>query len=111
MTNYALASGYLGVQYWNEDKSDLIEIRRAGEEVTEVPDIPEGEAKRLLKLGAIVEAKEAKAAEASPAGAADEPAGNAPRDEWAKYADSLGLTVDPAAKREDIKAQIAESRS
>jgi hypothetical protein len=34
------------------------------------------------------------------------PKGNASRDEWASYADSLGVEYDEDAKREDIKAAV-----
>lgn len=34
------------------------------------------------------------------------PKGNASRDEWAAYADSLGVTYGEDAKRDDIKAAI-----
>jgi len=34
------------------------------------------------------------------------PKGNASRQEWANYADSLGVEYDENAKREDIKAAI-----
>lgn len=37
------------------------------------------------------------------------PKGNASRDEWAAYADSLGVEYDEGAGREDIKAAV-ESR-
>lgn len=42
------------------------------------------------------------------AGADDsgKPRGNASRDEWAAYADSLDVSYDEDAKREDIKAAI-----
>lgn len=41
----------------------------------------------------------------APAGGA--PRGNGTREEWAAYADSLGVEYGPEAKREDIKAAIA----
>lgn len=34
------------------------------------------------------------------------PKGNASRDEWASYADSLGVQYDAEAKRDDIKAAV-----
>lgn len=111
MSRYALAPAYAAVQYWSADKSDLLEVRRvSGEAVTEVPDdIPTTEAERLLKLGAIVEASEAEPAPAEPGGPV-EPAGNASREDWVVYADSLGLTVEPGSGREDIKQLVADSR-
>jgi hypothetical protein len=112
MTDYVLAPAYTGIQYWNSDKSDLVEVRRAPGQEAEVPsDIPEDEAKRLLKLGAIVEASGAEAESAPEVSSPEEPKGNASRAEWAAYADSLGLTVEPSASREDIKQAISDSRS
>ena len=43
----------------------------------------------------------------APATASGEPRGNGSREEWAAYADSLGVTYDPEAKRGDIKDAIA----
>lgn len=111
MSNYVLAQGFAAAQYWNDDKSDLLEIRRESGQPAEVPaDIPKSELDRLVKLGAVVEADSLKAQAPAKSGPADEPAGNAGRDEWAKYADSLGLTFEPNAGREDIKKLIADSR-
>lgn len=112
MTKYVLAPAYAGAQYWNADKSDLIEVRKQpGSAHTEIPgDIPDDQAKRLLDLGAIIPASKAETAEAPPAGALEEPAGNAARDDWAAYADSLGLVVEAGSGREDIKQQITDSR-
>jgi hypothetical protein len=111
MASYVLAPAYSAIQFWNSDKSDLVEIRRPiGQETVEVPsDIPSGEAKRLLDLGAIVEAGKQDASE-SP-GEIEEPAANAGREKWAAYADSLGLTVEPGSDAKAIKQQIADSRS
>lgn len=39
------------------------------------------------------------------------PKGNASRQEWADYADSLGVEYDEDAKREDIKAAIEAASS
>ena len=36
----------------------------------------------------------------------DQPKGNASRDEWAAYADSLGVEYAEDAKRDDIKAAV-----
>jgi hypothetical protein len=36
----------------------------------------------------------------------EKPKGNASRDEWADYADSIGVPYDEDAKREDIKAAV-----
>lgn len=111
MSKYVLAPAYAAVQYWAADKSDLLEVRRvSGDAVTEVPDdIPAREAERLLKLGAIVESSDAEPAPAEPGGPA-EPAGNASREDWATFADSLGLTVEPGSGREEIKQLVADSR-
>ena len=111
MAKYALAPAYAGVQFWNDDKSDLIEVRRpVGQQVVEVPDdISDKEAKRLLDMGAIVEASEAEKAPETPGGPV-EPAGNASREEWAAYADALGLSVDPGTGRDEIKQLVADSR-
>lgn len=115
MANYVLAQAYAGVQFWNADKSDLTEVRRQpGEQVVDVPtdDIHQKDLYRLLDLGAIVEkGSEDEAAEPPAPESPAEPAGNASTEEWAKYADSLGLVVEPGAGREDIKQQIADSRS
>ena len=46
-------------------------------------------------------------APAAPAAGSGGPRGNASREDWAAYADSLGVTYDPEAKREDIKEAIA----
>lgn len=43
----------------------------------------------------------------TPASPSGEPRGNGSREEWAAYADSLGVTYDPEAKRGDIKDAIA----
>lgn len=112
MTKYVLAPAYAVAQYWNADKSDLLEIRKQpGGGQTEVPgDIPEDQAKRLLDMGAIVSASSPKASEPPAGGAPKEPAGNASRDDWASYADALGLVVEQGSGREDIKALIADSR-
>lgn len=109
--SYVLAQAYAGVQFWNADKSDLIEIRRpAGQQVVEIPsDIPEKELDRLVGLGAVVKASE-EPQEAVPALVLEEPAGNASRDDWAAFADSLGLTVEAGSGREDIKQLVADSR-
>lgn len=110
--SYVLAPAYAGVQFWNDDKSDLMEVRRQpGQQVVEVEDIPEAQAKRLLDLGAIVEADELDSAQAEAAGLPEEPAGNASRDEWAAYADALGLTLEPGMGREEIKQLISDSRA
>lgn len=42
-----------------------------------------------------------------PASSSGEPRGNGSREEWAAYADSLGVTYGPEAKRGDIKDAIA----
>lgn len=110
--NYALAPAYAGVQFWNSDKTDLVEIRRGnGQQVVEIPDdIPAAEAKRLVDLGAIVESDDLDQEPDSDL-AVEEPAGNASRADWATYADSLGLTVEAGASRDDIKQLVADSRS
>lgn len=111
MSNYVLAPAYVMVQFWNGDKSDLTEVRREpNQDVVPVEGISAEEAKRLLDLGAIVE--EGKAAKAEPCtGVVEEPAGNAKREEWVKYADSLGLTVEPNSSREAIRNLIDDARS
>lgn len=43
----------------------------------------------------------------APVSPSGEPRGNGSREEWAAYADSLGVTYDPEAKRGDIKDAIA----
>lgn len=111
---YVLAPGFAGVQFWNAAGSDLVEVRRPGgaQRVGVPSDIPTAEAKRLLGLGAIVEGEAGSSSESvAPAGRGDEPAKNASRDEWAAYADGLGLTVEAGAAREDIKKLVTDSRS
>ena len=44
--------------------------------------------------------------EGAPADESGKPKGNASREEWAAYADDLGVAYDEDAKREDIKAAI-----
>jgi hypothetical protein len=110
--SYVLAPAFAGVQFWNADKSDLVEVRRQPGQKAEIPaDIPAEEAKRLLSLGAIVEPEKVQDEESAPETLVpEEPAGNASRDEWAKYADSLGLTLEPGMGRDDIKQAVADSR-
>lgn len=43
----------------------------------------------------------------APSGPPSEPRGNGSREEWAAYADLLGVPYDPEAKRGDIKDAIA----
>lgn len=38
-----------------------------------------------------------------------EPKGNGSTEEWKAYADALGVTYPPEAKRDDVKALVAEA--
>ena len=56
--------------------------------------------------GEVIEAPSAEAPEPGGDGDPAEPRGNATRDAWAEYADSLGVEYAEDDKREDIKAAI-----
>lgn len=43
--------------------------------------------------------------------AGDAPKGNASREEWARYAESLGVEFDEDAKRDEIKAAVEAARA
>lgn len=71
-------------------------------------------ARALSKLGVVVEGNSGPAPSndaPSSLDVADAPKGNASRDVWADYADSLGVTYAGDAKRDDIRQAVEDFQS
>jgi len=66
-----------------------------------VIDVPDDQVKRFTDAGWIAGKKPSKDA------GDGAPKGNASRDAWAEYADSIGVEYDGEASRDDIKAAVA----